>query len=115
MTLADPPSLRGRLLRLLWWPLLAVLLLSAVYDYSQWSDRARSNQDLALSRIAIALATRLDADAARHQRSDLHAQRRRPRALDDTDIRYERGQLQGVTAGRQRRPRLRGTRVQRRR
>lgn len=63
MTLADPPSLRGRLLRLLWWPLLAVLLLSAVYDYNQWADRARSNQDLALSRIAIALATRLDVDA----------------------------------------------------
>jgi two-component system sensor histidine kinase TctE len=63
MTLADPPSLRGRLLRLLWWPLLAVLLLSAVYDYNQWADRARSNQDLALSCIAIALATRLDVDA----------------------------------------------------
>lgn len=71
MTLADPPSLRGRLLRLLWWPLLAVLLLSAVYDYNQWADRARSNQDLALSRIAIALATRLDVDADDTHEDDL--------------------------------------------
>lgn len=71
MRLADPPSLRGRLLRLLWWPLALVLLLSAVYDYTQWADRARSNQDLALSRIAIALATRLDVDADDERNDDV--------------------------------------------
>lgn len=77
MTLKDPPSLRGRLLRMLWWPLLTVLVLSAVYDYLQWSDRARANQDLALSRIAIALATRLDVDADDAHDDDLgpHLQR----------------------------------------
>ena len=56
-------TLRARLLRRLWWPLLAVLLLSAVYDYTGALKRARSNQDRALGRIAIALTSRMDVDA----------------------------------------------------
>ncbi|MDZ5460657.1 sensor histidine kinase [Azohydromonas lata] len=55
-------SLRARLLRRLWWPLLAVLLLSAVYDYLQAAQRAQDNQDLLLGRMAAALASRLDLD-----------------------------------------------------
>lgn len=50
-------------MRLLWWPLLAVLVASALYDYRNALSRARDNQDLALSRVAIALASRLDVDA----------------------------------------------------
>jgi two-component system sensor histidine kinase TctE len=50
------------LLRRLGWPLLAVLLLSAAYEYGRAVDRARDDQDLILSRIAIALASRLDVD-----------------------------------------------------
>jgi two-component system sensor histidine kinase TctE len=56
-------TLRGRLLQRLWWPLLAVLLLSSSYEYRLALDRARDDQDLTLSRIAIALASRLDVDA----------------------------------------------------
>ncbi|MEI7464500.1 MAG: sensor histidine kinase [Burkholderiales bacterium] len=56
-------SLRSRLLRRLWWPLLTVLMLSAVYEYDQAVTRARDEQDLALRRVAIALASRLDVDA----------------------------------------------------
>ena len=56
-------SLRTRLLRQLGWPLLIVLLLSGVYDYVRALERARNDQDLALERIAIALASRLDLDA----------------------------------------------------
>lgn len=55
-------TLRSRLLRRLGWPLLAVLLLSAAYEYGRAVDRARDDQDLILSRIAIALASRLDVD-----------------------------------------------------
>jgi two-component system sensor histidine kinase TctE len=53
-------SLRVRLLRRLWWPLLALLLLSAVADYKQAVHHARANQDLMLGRVAAALASRLD-------------------------------------------------------
>ncbi len=56
-------TLRARLLRRLWWPLLVVLLISAGYDYSSALGRARRNQDIALGRIAIALTSRLDVDA----------------------------------------------------
>jgi two-component system sensor histidine kinase TctE len=56
-------TLRTRLLQLLGWPLLVLLLLSGAYDYYRALDRARDNQDLALSRVAIALASRLDVDA----------------------------------------------------
>ena len=56
-------TLRARLLRRLWWPLLAVLVLSAVYDYTSALKRASRNQDRALGRIAIALTSRLDVDA----------------------------------------------------
>lgn len=56
-------SLRTRLLRQLGWPLLIVLVLSGVYDYVQALERARTDQDLALERIAIALASRMDLDA----------------------------------------------------
>ncbi|MCV2353462.1 sensor histidine kinase [Paucibacter sp. B2R-40] len=56
-------SLRDRLLRLLLWPLLLVILLSAVYDYVRALERASDNQDQALARVAIALASRLDVDA----------------------------------------------------
>ena len=74
---ASPRSLRGRLLRLLWWPLLVVLVLSAAYDYRSALNRARDNQDLALRRVAIALATRLDVDAddARNDDLGLHLSR----------------------------------------
>jgi len=57
------PTLRGRLLRTVGWPLFAVLLASAFYDYYSALDRATDSQDLALERIAIALASRLDLDA----------------------------------------------------
>ncbi|MCV2361635.1 sensor histidine kinase [Paucibacter sp. TC2R-5] len=56
-------SLRDRLLRMLLGPLLLVILLSAVYDYVRALERARDNQDQALARVAIALASRLDMDA----------------------------------------------------
>jgi len=55
-------TLRGRLLQLLLWPLLAVLALGTAWDYSQTFERAAANQDRALQRIAIALALRLDVD-----------------------------------------------------
>jgi two-component system sensor histidine kinase TctE len=57
-----PTTLRVRLLRRLWWPLLVVLLVSAAYDYVSALDRARDNQDLSLNRIAIALTSRMDVD-----------------------------------------------------
>lgn len=57
------PTLRRRLAHLLAWPLLAVLALGAVYDYVQALRRAQDDQDLALARVAIALASRLDVDA----------------------------------------------------
>ena len=57
------PTLRGRLLRTVGWPLVAVLLASAFYDYYSALDRATDSQDLALERICIALATRVDMDA----------------------------------------------------
>ena len=50
-------TLRARLLRRLWWPLLVVLLVSAGYDYSSALGRARTNQDIGLGRIAIALTS----------------------------------------------------------
>jgi two-component system sensor histidine kinase TctE len=56
-------TLRGRLLRMVGWPLFAVLVLSAVYDYHGALDRATDSQDLALERMAIALASRLELDA----------------------------------------------------
>lgn len=58
-----PRTLRRRLAHLLAWPLLAVLVLSAVYDYVQALQRAQEDQDRALARVAIALASRLDVDA----------------------------------------------------
>lgn len=64
-------SLRSRLLRRLWWPLLAVLVLSAVYEYDQAVTLARDEQDLALRRVAIALASRLDVDADDARNDDL--------------------------------------------
>lgn len=64
-------SLRSRLLRRLWWPLLAVLLLSALYEYDQALNRARDDQDLALRRVAIAIASRLDVDADDARDDDL--------------------------------------------
>lgn len=57
------PTLRGRLLRMVGWPLVAVLLASSFYDYFGALDRATDSQDLALERVAIALASRLDLDA----------------------------------------------------
>ncbi|MDY0744313.1 sensor histidine kinase [Paucibacter sp. R3-3] len=57
------PTLRGRLLRTVGWPLVAVLLASSFYDYYSALDRATDSQDLALERICIALATRMDMDA----------------------------------------------------
>jgi len=76
-TAAAPATLRNRLLRRLWWPLLAVLLGSAVYDYVQAVQLASDNQDLALGRIAVALASRLDVDAddARDDDLGLHLSR----------------------------------------
>jgi len=56
-------TLRTRLLRRLWWPLLAVLVVSAIYDYTSALTRASRNQDRTLGRIAIALTSRLDVDA----------------------------------------------------
>ena len=56
-------TLRRRLLRLLWWPLLSVLVLAAAFEYGRALERARDEQDLALRRVAIALASRLDLDA----------------------------------------------------
>ncbi len=64
-------SLRARLLRRLWWPLLAVLVLSAAYDYTSALKRASRNQDRALGRIAIALTSRLDVDADDARNDDL--------------------------------------------
>lgn len=66
-----PTTLRVRLLRRLWWPLLAVLLVSAAYDYMSALDRARDNQDLSLNRIAIALTSRMDVDADDARDDDL--------------------------------------------
>ena len=65
------PTLRTRLLHRLAWPLLAVLMLSAVYDFVQARQRAVDNQDLALVRVAIALASRLDVDADDARDDDL--------------------------------------------
>ncbi|WP_077034844.1 sensor histidine kinase [Pelomonas sp. KK5] len=65
------PTLRGRLLRTVGWPLFAVLLGSAFYDYYSALDRATDSQDLALERICIALATRLDMDADDARDEDL--------------------------------------------
>ena len=56
-------TLRRRLVHLLAWPLLAVLVASAVYDYVQALQRTQDDQDRALARVAIALASRLDVDA----------------------------------------------------
>lgn len=56
-------TLQRRLANLLAWPLLGVLVLSAFYDYIQALQRAREDQDRALARVAIALASRLDVDA----------------------------------------------------
>lgn len=64
-------SLRSRLLRRLWWPLLVVLVLSAAYEYDQALTRARDEQDLALRLVAIALASRLDVDADDARDDDL--------------------------------------------
>jgi two-component system sensor histidine kinase TctE len=64
-------SLRGRLLWLLGWSLLGMVVLSAAYDYWQGLSRARDDQDLALSRIAIALSSRLDVDADDAKDDDL--------------------------------------------
>lgn len=66
-----PDSLRSRLLRRLWWPLLAVLVLSAVFEYHQALTRARDEQDIALRLVAIALASRLDVDADDARNDDL--------------------------------------------
>jgi two-component system sensor histidine kinase TctE len=66
-----PTTLRARLLRRLWWPLLVVLLVSASYDYMSALDRARDNQDLSLNRIAIALTSRMDVDADDARDDDL--------------------------------------------
>ncbi len=71
MRAARRVTLRGRLLRTVGWPLFAVLLLSAVYDYYSALDRATDSQDLALERIAIALASRLDLDADDVKEDDL--------------------------------------------
>ena len=65
------PTLRGRLLRTVGWPLLAVLLGSSVYDYFSALDHATDSQDLALERICIALASRLDMDADDRRGDDL--------------------------------------------
>lgn len=64
-------SLRARLLRRLWWPLLVVLVLSTVYEYHRALQRARDEQDLALRRVAIAIASRLDVDADDARDDDL--------------------------------------------
>lgn len=56
-------TLRRRLVHLVAWPLLAVLVASAVYDYVQALQRTQDDQDRALVRVAIALASRLDVDA----------------------------------------------------
>jgi len=56
-------SLRAQLLWLLSWPLWTLLVVSAWFDYQQALHRAFDNQDLALGRIAIALASRFDVDA----------------------------------------------------
>ncbi len=61
--MSSRPTLRGRLLRTVGWPLVAVLLASSFYDYYGALDRATDSQDLALERVAIALASRLDLDA----------------------------------------------------
>ena len=66
-------TLRGRLLKTVGWPLVAVLLLSAFYDYYSALDRATDSQDLALERVAIALATSLDMDADAASGEDLAA------------------------------------------
>ena len=50
MTLADPPSLRGRLLRLLWWPLLAVLLRAGT---NLWVSLAVASAATALAYLAL--------------------------------------------------------------
>jgi len=65
-----PTTLRVRLLRRLWWPLLVVLLVSAAYDYVSALDRARDNQDLSLNRIAIALTSRMDVDTDNDDAND---------------------------------------------
>ncbi|MCE4558214.1 sensor histidine kinase [Pelomonas cellulosilytica] len=64
------PTLRRRMAHLLAWPLLTVLVLSAVYDYVQALQRAQDDQDRALARVAIALASRLDVDADDGQADD---------------------------------------------
>ncbi len=56
-------TLRTRLLRRLLWPLLLLLVLGGGFDYWRGMMRARQEQDLALQRVAIALASRLDVDA----------------------------------------------------
>lgn len=65
-----PLTLRRRLAHLLAWPLLVVLVASAVYDYVQALQRAQDDQDRALTRVAIALASRLDVDADDGQDDD---------------------------------------------
>lgn len=97
-------SLRTRLLRQLGWPLLIVLLLSGVYDYVRALERARNDQDLALERIAIALASRLDLDAddkednlEPHLRGTVEAIQR----ADGMDLLYfmATGEQQGLIGG----------------
>jgi two-component system sensor histidine kinase TctE len=66
-------SLRTRLLRRLLWPLLLLLLLGAAYDQWRATAHARDEQDHALQRVAIALASRLDVDADDLKDNDLGA------------------------------------------
>ena len=71
-----PKTLRDRLLHLLWWPLVAILLLSSVYDYRQALNLAQDDQDLALGRVAIALLPQLDREFNAHLPPD-HEEARR--------------------------------------
>lgn len=97
-------SLRTRLLRQLGWPLLTVLLLSGVYDYVRALERARSDQDLALERIAIALASRLDLDADDKEDNlapHLHGTVEAIQRADGMDLLYfmATGERQGLIGG----------------
>jgi two-component system sensor histidine kinase TctE len=51
------------LLRRLLWPLLLLIVLGGCFNYWRGMTRAGEEQDLALQRVAIALASRLDVDA----------------------------------------------------
>lgn len=68
---SSPETLRRRLTRVVLWPSLVVVSISAVFDYLGAVDLAQKAQDDLLQKTAMALATRLGPDEDGESRADI--------------------------------------------